>query len=190
MERLPRASWWLVVATSGLFGYGLAAQRIDQAWQALSQLASLGAGLVYFVLALVSIARAGTEWAWLRGALATTLVLVGGSYFALIGGDASHGYSLLEHVVVPVLVTLDYVALGSNPGRRWWPLTWLLLPLAYLVYYVSDDLLLYDFLDPYSPGYHQTVLEFLVATAVIGYAVWGLRRARVAARSSRSSSPL
>lgn len=187
IERLPRASWWLVVATCGLFGYGLAAQRFDHAWQGPGQLASLGSGLAYFVLALVSIARAGTEWAWLRGALATTLVLVGGSYVVLVGGDTAHGYSLLEHVVVPLLVAFDYVVLGSNPGRRWWPLTWSALPLAYLVYYVSDALVLYDFLDPYSPGYRATVLEYLLATVLIGVVLWGLRRARLSAQELRSS---
>lgn len=187
IERLPRASWWLVVATCGLFGFGLAAQRFEHAWQGAGQLASLGAGLAYFVLALVSIVRAGTEWAWLRGALATTLVVVGGSYVVLVGGDTAHGYSLLEHVVVPLLVVVDYVVVAGTPGRRWWPLTWLLLPLAYLVYYVSDELVLYDFLDPYSPGYRGTVLEYLLAATLIGYVLWGLRRALISARALRSS---
>lgn len=174
------------MATCGLFGYGLAAQRFDNAWQGPAQLASLAAGLAYFVLALVSIVRAGTEWAWVRGALAAALVLVGGAHVALTGADTSHGYALLEHLVVPVLVAADYVAVGGNPGRRWWPLTWWVLPLAYLVYYVSDDLVLYDFLDPYSPGYRRTVLEFLLASTAIGYALWALRRRRVAAAGWRA----
>ena len=169
------------MATLGLLGYGLAAQQVDQAWQALSQQASLAAGLVYFVLALTSLVRPGTEWAWLRGALATTGVLVCGGYFFLVGGDASHGYSLLEHVLTPLALLADVVVVGRAGGHRWWPLAWLLLPLAYLVYYEAAGLSLYDFLDRYSTGYHRTLLGLLVATVLIGYAVLGLRRARLSA---------
>lgn len=171
-----------MVATLALFGYGLAAQQLDQAWQALSQQTSLVAGLVYFALAVVSLLRPATQWTWLRGGLATTGLLVGGSYVLLIGGDLDHGYSLLEHLVTPLLMLADYVVVGHDAGRRWWPLTWLLLPFAYLVYYVSSDLLVYDFLDPLAPGYHRTLLAFLVATTAIGYVVWALRRARIQAR--------
>ena len=70
-----------------------------------------------------------------------------------VGQTRTPAWSLLEHVVTPVLVVLDYVLLGRRrTDARWWhPLTWTLAPLAYLAWYVSADLAVYDALDPARP---------------------------------------
>ena len=178
IARLPLASWRLFVATCAVLGVGFAATELDLWWEGLSQQASVLTAFVYFALAGAGLLRPETEWAWLRGAMSTLLVLVGGAYLTLMSGDLTEPWSLLEHVVVPILVVVDYLVVGRTRGRWWWPATWTALPLAYLVYYVYGDVLLYDFLDPYAPDYQATVVGFLAATVAIGFLLLALARAR------------
>ena len=87
-------------------------------------------------------------------------------------------WSLLVHVVVPVMVGADYLLVGRTAGRWWWPLAWALLPLGYLVYYASAGLLVYDFLDPFGAYYQLAVLGFLLAAVAIGFVLFGLAGGR------------
>ena len=133
--------------------------------------------VVYFSLAWVGLARPATSWPWLRGGLATTLVLATASQL-FEGGSMTSAWSLLVHVVVPALVGADYLFVGRTTGRWWWPLTWGLLPLGYLVYYASAGLLVYDFLDPFGSYYQLAVLGFLLAAVAIGFVLFGLAGGR------------
>jgi len=181
IARLPLASWRLVVATSALLGVGFAAREIDLWWEGLSQQASILAVLVYYALAVAGLVRPALDWGWLRGALATTLVLVAGGYGVLMGGGFGEPWSFFEHLLTPALVVADVLVVARRAGLWWWPLTWVVLPLAYLVYYVYAELVLYDFLDPYASDYQVTVLGFLLATLLIGFALNSLVRARLSA---------
>lgn len=177
VSRLPLASWRLFVASCAIFGVGLVAASLDLWWEGLGQQAVGLVAVVYFALAWVGLARPATTWPWLRGALATVLVL--GLVAHLIdGGAVTSPWALLLHAVVPTLVVVDYLAVGRTNGRWWWPLTWALLPLAYLVYYAGTGLLFYDFLDPFGRYYQLAVLGLLLAAVAIGFVLFGLAGGR------------
>lgn len=69
---------------------------------------------------------------------------------------------------------------GSAPARaRWWyPLTWLLPPLAYLGFYAAYGEVLYDFLDPSRADFPTVVGSFLVALLAVGYVLYGVAKLR------------
>jgi hypothetical protein len=177
VSRLPVASWRLFVASCATLAVGNTATALDLWWEGLGQLVVVAVALVYFVLAWVGLARPGRSWPWLRGALATTLLLAVAAHF-YDGGALSEPWALLVHAVVPVLVVADYLAVGRTVGRWWWPLTWALVPLAYLVYYAGSGLLFYDFLDPFGSYYQLAVLGFLLAGVAIGFVLFGLAGGR------------
>ncbi|WP_460794055.1 hypothetical protein [Nocardioides pacificus] len=165
-------AWRLAVVTSALTGVWLAAVQYDVWWTALSQLASLAVAASYLALAAVPfVARDRHEprSPWLRGALATSMVLVSLAYLVMTGGDLSDPYSVFEHLVTPALVVADFLLVGRNQVHvRWWhPLSWLLPPAAYLVYYVVGDLRVYVALDASQPA------TFAVRTALLGVLVLG-----------------
>ena len=174
---LPLASWRLFVASCATLGVGYAAAALDLWWEGLGVLGSLTVMAVYFTLAWVGLLRPATSWPWLRGGLATTLLLATAAQ-GFEGGSLTATWSLLVHVVVPVLVGADYLFVGRTVGRWWWPLTWALLPLAYLVYYAGAGLLTYDFLDPFGAYYQLAVLGFLGAAVAIGFVLFGLAGSR------------
>ena len=167
----------LVVATCATLGVGYAAAALDLWWEGLGVLGCVVVIAVYFALAWVGLARPMTSWPWLRGGLATTLLLATAAQ-AFEGGSLTSAWSLLVHIVVPVLVGADYLLVGRRPGRWWWPMTWALLPLTYLVYYASAGLLAYDFLDPFGAYYQLAVLGFLGAAVAIGFVLFGLAGGR------------
>jgi len=177
ISRLPLASWRLFVASCASLGVGYTAAALDLWWEGLGVQASVAVMVVYFFLAWVGLARPAVSWPWLRGGLAATLVLATASQL-FEGGSMTAAGSLLVHVVVPVLVGADYVLVGRTSGRWWWPLTWALLPLTYLVYYAGAGLLVYDFLDPFGSYYQLAVLGFLLTAVAIGFVLFGLAGGR------------
>jgi hypothetical protein len=177
VSRLPLATWRLFIASCSTLGVGYAASALDLWWEGLGPQATVATVVVYFTLAWVGLARPGTSWPWLRGGLATTLALAAAAYL-YDGGSVDAPWSLLGHVVVPALVVADYLAVGRTPGRWWWPLTWTLLPLAYLVYYAGAGLLFYDFLDPLGTYYQLAALGVLLAAVAIGFVLFGLAGGR------------
>ena len=177
MSRLPLASWRLFVAACAILAVGNAATSLDLWAQGLGVQACVAVIVVYFSLAWVGLARPMTSWPWLRGGLATTLVLAASAQL-FEGNSVTSAWSLLVHVVVPTLVGADYLLVGRSTGRWWWPLTWAVLPLGYLVYYASSGLLVYDFLDPFGTYYQLAVLGFLLTGVAIGYVLFGLAGGR------------
>src|SRR5262245_52991244 len=147
------SAWRLLVATSAFVGFGFAVATFVEPWHALSQQASLLAGLVYLALA-VSAGRAERLATWLRGGMAVLLMLVCVTYLALLEGDLDTTASLFEHLVTPVLVLADWVVGGRTRGVRWWyPLSWVAFPMAYLTYFLLADVQLYrSILDPTAGG--------------------------------------
>jgi hypothetical protein len=185
---MVQLAWRVLVVASALGGYALAVADFGGTLHALSQLASLVTGGCYALLAVSGVVRRDAAWPWLTGALATTLGLVWGTFLFVLGGSYAHGYSLLEHLVTPALVVLDFVVVGpwlaarttEGAGRTagprwWWPATWLALPLGYLTWYAYGDLDVYSFLDPRDPGYPGVVGAFLGATLALAYLLYAAR---------------
>jgi hypothetical protein len=177
ISRLPLASWRLFVASCATLGVGNAAVALDLWWEGLGVQTSVATLVVYFSLAWIGLVRPAISWPWLRGGLATTLLLATAAQL-FEGGSMTSAWSLLVHVVVPVLVTADYLFVGRAVGGWWWPLTWAVLPLVYLVYYAGAGLLVYDFLDPFGSYYQLAVLGFLLSAVAIGFVLFGLAGGR------------
>src|SRR5918992_1446285 len=184
---IAATAWRLTIATSGAVGVTLAAVQYDVWWTALSQLASLGVVAGYLWLAAYPLVRRRPEppSPWLRGCLATQMVLVSLAYLAMPNGNLTDPYSFFEHMLTPALVVADYLLVGANQaGVRWWhPLTWLLPPLVYLGYYLGWDLRVYAALDA-ADG--PTFLSRLAVLAVLvlgaGFCLYAVgRRARATA---------
>lgn len=175
--------WRLLVATSAATGVALAAWQYDVWWTALSQLASMATAVAFLGLAWRE-----PESPWLRGALATLMLLVSLAYLPMQNGNLLDPYSIFEHVLTPILVLADFLLVGTNQHRvRWWhPLTWLLPPAAYLAWYVGGDLDVYAAIDLARPsafaGRCAAVLALLLVCGFALYDVGRRRRAPVAVR--------
>ena len=168
------ALWRLMVAGAALTGVLLAAREYDVWWTALSQLANLAVAGSFAVLAVTG-ARAG----WLRGCLASTMLLVSTAYLPLANGNLTQAWSLLEHVVTPTLVLVDFVVVAPGPLARWHPPSWLVPPAAYLGWYVVSDLRVYDALDPGRTGVFVAQVALLTGLVLgLGHALAGLGAAR------------
>ncbi|QYJ03411.1 hypothetical protein KUV85_13890 [Nocardioides panacisoli] len=169
--------WRLLVAACAFTGVALAAQQYAVWWTALSQLASLAVGIAYLGLAV-----AEPRSPWLRGALASTMLLVALAFIPMNNDNLWDPFSVFEHMLTPALVVLDFVLVGANQARvRWWhPVTWLVPSAAYLAWYVLGGLDTYHLLDvdrPAALAANATVLAaLLLAVGLVLYDVGRRRR--------------
>lgn len=186
MNPLSVTTWRLAVVASAATGVVLAAQQYDVWWTALSQLANAAVALSFLVLAFRE-----PESPWLRGALTTLMMLVGLAYLPMQNGNLTDPYSVFEHILTPSLVVLDFALVGRNHGLvRWWhPVTWLVAPLAYLLWYVDSGLAVYPALDPGQPAVFTERIALLLALLLaVGYALYGFGQKSVSTPSARSRS--
>lgn len=167
-------AWRLAIATSALLGVWLAARQYDVWWTALSQLASLVAGVGYLALALGGATgrtgpRRALASAWFRGATASTMALVAVAFMAMQHGNLLDAYSIFEHMLTPAAVIADRLLVGSDrSATRWWhPWSWLVPPAAYLIAYVALDLQVYADLDPSSPLVFTTNATVLLGVLLV-----------------------
>lgn len=170
------AAWRLAVAATAATGLLLAARQYDVWWTALSQLANLAVAVGFVALAFVE-----PRSPWLRGALTTAMAVVCLAYLPMANENLAAPWSVLEHMVTPALVLVDFLFIGANQaGVRWWhPLTWLAPLAAYLAWYVGDDLGVYAALDPSAGVAFGTRVAVLVALALAaGYLLYAHGRAR------------
>lgn len=184
-------AWRLAVAACGFTAYTDVAVRMGDPLRALEDLSHVGsfaAGCVFLVLAVYPYVAAGRRpeprSGWARGATAVALLLIAVVWHTLMDGLET-GYlttsSLFAHLVTPLAVLADWLLVGRNQARaRWWyPLTWTLPLLAYLVFMVYAGVDSYsDFLDPESDDFLATVGQFTAAVTAAGYALLGLARLR------------
>lgn len=164
------ALWRLLVAASAATGVVLAARQYDVWWTALSQLSNAAVAVCFLALAVRE-----PRSPWLRGSLTTLMVLVGLAYVPMQNGNLGQAWSLFEHVLTPTLVVLDFVLVGRNHHHlRWWhPLTWLVPPAAYLLWYVGADLAVYGALDAGRPAeFGQRVGVLLCLLLATGFALY------------------
>src|SRR5699024_8969849 len=197
--------WRLLIAAFGAIGFADALDNsagFGDAIQALSQQASLLVAVVFLGLAVYPLFTRGRahepRTPWWRGAMAVLLLLVGITFQTLLSGDLDTVQSLFEHALTPIVVLLDWLVVGRNQatGKWWHPLTWTLIPTAYLVFFVIVEPDLYgSFLDPGGSSFPGTVVAFLVAVIAAGYLLQAFgklkgaasRRRRPAATSSGST---
>jgi hypothetical protein len=175
----PVLVWRLLVAACAGAGVALAAHEYDVWWTALSQLANAAVAIAFLGLAVRE-----PRSPWLRGSLASLMLLVSLAYLPMANSNLAQPWSVLEHMVTPALVVADFLLVGDNQHRiRWWhPLTWLVAPAAYLVWYVAGDLHVYAALDPARPGPFAAQVSALVTLLLaggFGFYATSTRRARV-----------
>jgi hypothetical protein len=164
--------WRLTVAAAGLAGVWLASRQYDVWWTALSQQGSLAVGVVYLGFATcpsLSTGRLRAASSWLRGALATLMVLIAAAFAVMQHGNGFDAYSIFEHMITPALVVTDYLIVGSNRVEpQWWHVpSWSLLPTAYLVYYIAADLNVYADLDTSQPTLFTAHLILLLGLLLL-----------------------
>jgi hypothetical protein len=167
----------------------------------LSQLASLLVVIGYLGLAgyplLVSGRRHEPHRAWLRGALAVLMWLVSLTSILVFDnhGRLHHHGFLFEHLVTPLIVTLDVIVVGhSQHNIRWWyPLTWACLPVVYFVGLAATGFATYPGLfDPDQPARLSLVVAaFLLAIVAAGYLLYGIGKLKafVAHRAAVATMP-
>jgi hypothetical protein len=187
-QTLASTAWRLSIATSGAVGVVLAAIQYDVWWTALSQLANLAVVAGYLWLAAYPFLRGRRPEPpspWLRGCLATQMLLVSLAYLAMPNGNLTDPYSVFEHVLTPTLVVVDFLLVGANQaGVRWWhPFSWLVPPSAYLAYYIGGDLRVYAALDVADGAVFVSRLAVLAALVLCaGFCLYAVgRRARTMA---------
>lgn len=192
--------WRMVIAGVAFWGVHLISHTPGwgyqtHLWWELSQLASLIVAIVYSLLALLAVVSLG-RWleplgsAWLRGAMAVMLMLVAVvSIFVLPGGGqlGNTGF-LLEHLIVPIVVSFDAVVVGRRQLRLrgWMPLTWVVFPLSYWLVLLSTgrERMYMGMLDPQNSEAPLYIGGFTLTTVGLGYGIYGLIRTRGPARFS------
>ncbi|NJP68867.1 hypothetical protein [Streptomyces spiramenti] len=189
--------WRLAVAACAFIGYVDVAVRFGDpllALEDLSHLASFVAGVLYLGLAAYPFVTGRVclepRSPWARGSAAVALLLVGVVWHTLMDGLET-GYlttsALFTHLVTPLVVLVDWLFVGRNQHRaRWWfPLSWTLPLLAYLVFMIAAGVESYsDFLDPASDGFAVTLSAFIAAVVVAGYGLLGTSRLTRPVRSA------
>ena len=149
---------------------------------------------VYYLWTLLS-ARADGR-ASVRGAV-VLYMLVAGVIWNLLLTDYSMGYTpanILLHIVVPILVIVDWLVVGRSQRQiLWWqPLVWLIYPAVYVVVALlvlnrAGRRAPYYFLDPESVGMVVVVANIgLLAVFVLGLG-YGLS---AVGRPRRAHSPV
>lgn len=142
----------------------------------------------YYACTLIS-ARADRRIG-VRGAV-VLYVVVAGIIWNLLLTEYSMGYTpanVLLHVVVPILVGIDWLVVGGGQRSvRWWlPLAWLIYPAAYavlalLVLNSAGRRAPYFFLDPGSVGIAVVVTNIgalAVFILLLGYGISAVARPR------------
>ena len=143
---------------------------------------------VYYAWTLFS-GRVGDR-AGIRGAIVLYVVVAGIIWNSMLV-DYSMGYTpanVLLHIVVPILVTVDWLVVGRHARIvRWWqPLVWLIYPAVYVVLALlvlnrAGRRAPYYFLDPDSVGVAVVVTNVgLLALFVLGlgYGISAMGRPR------------
>jgi hypothetical protein len=186
--------WRLVIVACAFIGFGAALSRSSfaSAMPALSQQASLLAGVVYVGLLLYPAFTGGRRHEpkspWWRGSMVILLILVSVTFITIIGGKLNQTWSLFEHLITPLAVLIDYLVVGRNQtAAKWWhPFTWLIFPLAYLVYYLSADLKFYGkFLNPHKDAFPGVIAGFIAALLALGFLLYGFGKMKAAARQQQ-----
>lgn len=203
LARIGITGWRLVVAGCAFFGVYTVADDPMLGWRDLwflSQLGSLVAAVVYLLLApipLLPVAeRLEPAAAWVRGSLASMMLLICiASIFILGSGDLDQIGFLFEHLLTPLIIAADFVLVGrfSARSKAWHPLTWIGMPLLYLVLLnvAGEASTVYGgILEPANSEFAMYVGMFLVTAIVFGYILFGLAKLRGLVAGSVGGQPV
>ena len=133
--------------------------------------------------------------------MALLLLVVASTYLGVIGGNTAEAKDAFTHVITPLLVLVDWCFVGrSQNNTRWWqPLTWLVVPSVWLLWYTATDGFreqntwdapIYDFMDPQDSSYPGVFTGLVLATIAGAYALYGIAKMKGAvARAAQPSAP-
>ncbi|ADD45241.1 hypothetical protein [Stackebrandtia nassauensis] len=191
LTNIGTAGWRLIVAACAFYGVFLVAYDPVLGWSDLwflSQSGSLVAAILYGLMAPIPLIPGGEKAepvvAWVRGALASMMMLICiASIFILGEGDLGETGFLFEHLLTPLIVAADFVLVGrfSARTRAWHPVTWIGFPLLYLILanLAGEAPMLYGgILDPGNSEFLMYTGMFLVTAIVFGYILFGLAKLR------------
>ena len=188
--------WRLTIASAALVGFCLAMLDGTRRWHWLglyewSQLTTVFACLVALAgVAAPAICPREPVLGILRGAACAYVLVTMIGYRFLPGGDYSLPASLLEHLVVPLLVLVDwlFVVKGQARMRWWWPVVWMVGPLGYLALYLQGAQQYGISMSPLftfgSATFWLNIVWLFTAFPSLFFAVWAAPRALRLARAS------
>jgi hypothetical protein len=193
--------WRLAIAAVALVGFCLAMLNGTRRWHWLgmyewSQLSTLFAFLVALAgVAAPALCPRESTLNILRGASCAYVLITMIGYRVLIGGDYSTPSSLLEHLVVPLMVLVDwlFVCQGQSSVRWWWPLLWYVGPLGYLALYLQGarqyGVSPYPVFTVGSGNFWPNILSLFASFVPLLFMVWAAPRAiRLARRQEPGES--
>ena len=194
--------WRLTIAAVALVGFCLAMLNGTRHWHLLglydwSQLTTLFACLVAVGgVAAPALSEGEPVLGILRGAACAYVMVTMLGYRVLIGGDYNLPSSLLEHLVVPLIVLVDWVFVGRGQAsaKWWWALAWVIGPAAYLGLYLQGTqqygIAPYPIFTPGSATFWPHVILLFTSFVPLFFAVWGAPKVtRAAARREPQLQP-
>lgn len=198
-------AWRLALAFCAFYGWWLYGHDPEELIF-LTQSGNLLTGIVFLVVALYGLAiglayrREAATHVW-RGAMTLLLLVVASTYLGVIGGGTSEAKDAFTHVITPMLVLVDWCFVGRSQNRtRWWqPLTWLVVPSVWLLWYTATDGFreqntwdapIYDFMDPQDSSYAGVFTGLVLATIAGAYLLYGIAKLKGAiARAAQPAAP-
>jgi hypothetical protein len=195
-------AWRLLLSFCAFYGWWLYGHDPDelifltQSGNLLTAIVFLGVACYGLVVGLAFRREAATH-VW-RGAMALLLLVVASTYVGVIGGDTAEAKDAFTHVITPLLVLADWCFVGrrQNDTRWWQPLTWLVVPSVWLVWYSTSDGFsdrstwgspIYDFMDPQDGSYPGVLTGLVLGTIAGAYLLYGV--AKVKRAISRTTQP-
>jgi hypothetical protein len=187
--------WRLAIAAVALVGFCLAMLNGTRQWHWLglyewSQISTLFTVLVALAgVAAPSLCPSESTLNILRGASCGYVMITMIGYRVLVGGDYTTPSSVLEHLVVPLIVLVDwmFVCREQSRVRWWWPLVWFVGPLGYLALYRQGTeqygISPYAVFTVGSDSFWPNIVALFASFVPLFFAVWGAPRAVRLARA-------
>lgn len=184
LTRAGTSLWRLAIAFFGLYAVYLTVSDngVDSLYN-LSQLSALIAGVYFGVLAIyawIPRRRVDEPSPVLRLWVVVLTSITCAVYFVRMSGDVSGFESLSVHLIVPLMVIVDWCLFGRNQEdmASWHPFVGLVAPLAYLgvaLWRGSDTgTPLYYFLDPGRSDFFMFLGVMIIAVVLFGYLLQAL----------------
>lgn len=180
-------AWHLLIAALSWFGLAMNLQQVPRDLVFFTNIAGACCAVGYSVVVVADLlGRTGVVTTLIRGACAMYGFVVTTIFNFLLGADLSTPGSLTLHLIVPLLVLVDWLFVQRRePRLRWWSVAlWMVIPLAYLPVYTTHDRPdapgepIYDILNPHSANYWPMVAVFFSFFVLVGVVMWLVRRGR------------
>lgn len=141
--------------------------------------------------------RMEPDQGWFRGLAVLMSVMTGIIFSTLLDGTYPDVRGLFAHLLVPILVAIDWIFVGRNQERLHpaVPILWAVLILPYLAVYWWDAVRdggggpMYNFLDPNADNFFTVVIGLLVGFLIAGYVLWAIGRLKGAISGTSNLIP-